>query len=56
MRIRIAEEQDITEIESLYSQLFSAMAALQPDFISPAFADRAFIRKVLVRKCVGKVI
>ena len=45
MRIRIAEEQDITEIESLYSQLFSAMAALQPDFISPAFADRAFIRK-----------
>lgn len=45
MRIRIAKEQDITEIESLYSQLFSAMAALQPDFISPAFADRAFIRK-----------
>lgn len=46
MRIRIAEEQDITEIESLYSQLFSAMAALQPDFISPAFADRAFAKKL----------
>ena len=29
----------------LIQSAFSAMAALQPDFISPAFADRAFIRK-----------
>lgn len=44
MRVRIAKEHDITEIESLYSQLFSAMAALQPDFIRPASADRVFIK------------
>lgn len=45
MRVRIAESQDITEIESLYSQLFAAMAELQPKFIRPAAADRAFIKK-----------
>lgn len=45
MRVRIAGNQDITEIEGLYSQLFAAMAELQPEFIRPAAADRAFIKK-----------
>lgn len=45
MRVRIAGSQDITEIESLYSQLFAAMAELQPKFIRPAAADRTFIKK-----------
>lgn len=45
MKIRTAGNQDITEIENLYSQLFSAMAALQPDFIRPASVDRAFIKR-----------
>ena len=46
MRIRIAEEQDITEIESLYSQLFSAAAALQPDFISPHLRTELLLEKI----------
>ncbi|MBC8947792.1 GNAT family N-acetyltransferase [Xenorhabdus sp. TS4] len=43
MIIRTATMQDIEDILSLYSVLFSEMAALQPDRMQAAEQDRNFI-------------